>query len=218
MFIPLFKELKHGKFLLTHRKEYGVCGYQYGFLDNRSTWIIPHNIKSKFFLIEVIINDEVVKHYDLTIIDENTIKLEFSTPINGYVNLLVYNKNDSCPLPFAITLTPTPTPTPTPTLPLLVILNQSPPPAIVGENYSYQFTASGGLPPYRWILAGALPDGLTFNDILGTLVGIPEEIGEFMIRPSVVDSRPVTVMGLPKNLIVYDPTPTPTPSITPTNV
>lgn len=204
MFIPLFKEQKNGKFLISHKKEYKLCGYQYGFFEKKE-WIIPHNGNTKRFFLEVIIDNEIIKNYNLIILNYNTIKLEFSTIVTGYVNILLYNDDENnCKVPFSITLTPTPTPTPTPTLPLLSFINQSPVPGIVGQEYYYKFVATGGITPYSWTLAGSLPTGLNFDEVNGVLSGIPEESGEFLIRPILTDSRPATIMGLMKKIIIYE--------------
>ncbi|WP_408903604.1 putative Ig domain-containing protein [Methylobacterium radiotolerans] len=51
-------------------------------------------------------------------------------------------------------------------------------PGTVGQAYSAQFTASGGLGPYAYQIVGAaLPAGLTFDTTTGAIAGTPTESG-----------------------------------------
>ncbi len=51
-----------------------------------------------------------------------------------------------------------------------------------GVVYSYQFQASGGVPPYRFSLAqGALPPGVGLQDS-GSLSGVPGAVGTYQFR------------------------------------
>lgn len=53
------------------------------------------------------------------------------------------------------------------------------PQGIMGAEYSYTFTAAGGVGDTRWsVVQGALPRGLSLGDG-GTLAGVPEEVGTF---------------------------------------
>ena len=63
-----------------------------------------------------------------------------------------------------------------------VNLTPPPPPGVVGQPYSYTFTATG-YPPLTWIESGALPAGLTFNNSSGLLSG----------KPTLAGSNPITV-------------------------
>ncbi|NOZ02907.1 MAG: hypothetical protein GXP54_13620 [Deltaproteobacteria bacterium] len=72
----------------------------------------------------------------------------------------------------------------------LVILSKSPlPSATEGEDYSFQFKASGGTTPYGWmILNGALPAGLNLLSD-GALAGMPTNAhGVFDFKVRAVDA------------------------------
>lgn len=58
----------------------------------------------------------------------------------------------------------------------------------VGTFYSQSFSASGGLPPYRWSIAsGQIPAGLSF-DAAGALTGTPSSAGTYDFLVRVTDS------------------------------
>lgn len=60
---------------------------------------------------------------------------------------------------------------------------------MVGQPYSYQITASGGGPPYKWSLAlGQFPPGLSLNAQTGALTGIPTQAGMYSFTVQVEDS------------------------------
>ncbi|KJK55360.1 Ig domain-containing protein [Saccharothrix sp. ST-888] len=51
--------------------------------------------------------------------------------------------------------------------------SNAPPPALIGTPYQYALTATGGVPPYHWVLeSGALPPGLALTED-GQLFGTP---------------------------------------------
>jgi hypothetical protein len=59
---------------------------------------------------------------------------------------------------------------------------------VVGHSYSMTLTASGGTPPYRWMLAGGtLPSGLNFS-ANGTITGVPNSVGSTNFAIQVIDS------------------------------
>lgn len=65
--------------------------------------------------------------------------------------------------------------------------------ATAGAAFSFQFTASGGAPPFTWaIVSGALPSGLTLNSTTGLLSGTPGATGSFPFTVQVTDSRSQT--------------------------
>ena len=70
----------------------------------------------------------------------------------------------------------------------LSIVSKSPlPDAEEGTDYSFQFKALGGVPPYGWMLtSGALPKGLSITSD-GMLSGIPEEHGDFTFTMRAID-------------------------------
>lgn len=65
----------------------------------------------------------------------------------------------------------------------------SPPAAVIGQPYSFQFFVSGGTPPYTFVLEGALPTGLSMSSsglISGTTINT--ETDNFTV--TVTDSSP----------------------------
>lgn len=65
-------------------------------------------------------------------------------------------------------------------------------PGTVGLTYSQTFSATGGIPPYRWVLTGSLPAGLTFEAGSATIVGTPQNTGSASFSVQVSDSVGVT--------------------------
>ncbi len=57
----------------------------------------------------------------------------------------------------------------------LAVTTRTLPPAVVGEGYSLQLTASGGMPPYSWTLLGSAPAGLVVTPS-GVFEGVPAVI------------------------------------------
>ncbi len=57
-----------------------------------------------------------------------------------------------------------------------------------GAAYSQTFTASGGIPPYKWAISGTLPAGLSLAATTGVLSGTPTQVGAFPITVQVTDS------------------------------
>ena len=73
-------------------------------------------------------------------------------------------------------------------VPALRIVTASPlPGGVTGTDYSQQFQAEGGRPPYTWSLAPAPPSGLAFSAD-GLLSGIPASAGSFTFTVTVTDS------------------------------
>jgi len=73
----------------------------------------------------------------------------------------------------------------------------APPSAIVGQAYSFTFTADGGgTPPYSWsIVAGSLPLGLTLNQFSGVVSGTPTAAGPFSFTIQLQDTSGATVLN-----------------------
>ncbi|NUQ34705.1 MAG: putative Ig domain-containing protein, partial [Planctomycetaceae bacterium] len=58
----------------------------------------------------------------------------------------------------------------------------------VGLAYSQSLSASGGVEPYTWSVAGGtLPDGLSLDDETGAISGTPEDADEFSLIVQVAD-------------------------------
>jgi len=71
----------------------------------------------------------------------------------------------------------------------LVITSTAPPEAIVGQAYSYQLTATGGVAPYTWTLASgfSLPAGVTLSST-GLISGTPTASGSVSFSVICTDS------------------------------
>jgi hypothetical protein len=71
---------------------------------------------------------------------------------------------------------------------LSIATNQMPA-AAVSVGYRSAIAVSGGVPPYQWrIISGSLPAGLSFDDVSGTIVGVPEAAENTSLVVSVADS------------------------------
>lgn len=82
------------------------------------------------------------------------------------------------------------------------------PGAAAGTPYSLQFSASGGVPGYRYaVTAGALPAGLSLDAGTGLLSGTPTVAGTFNVSVTVTDSTTGTpgTATVPYTLIVASP-------------
>lgn len=83
-------------------------------------------------------------------------------------------------------------------------------PVPYGAPFSQSFSASGGISPYTFALAGALPTGLSFDGTTGVLSGTASQTGSFLISVKATDSS--TGTGAPffvsaiYTLNVADPT------------
>jgi len=64
------------------------------------------------------------------------------------------------------------------------------PDGTLGAPYSYQMSASGGIPPYTWA-ANGLPGGLTIDPNSGTISGTPSMAGKVSPAVTVSDSTKV---------------------------
>ncbi|EOY5423323.1 autotransporter domain-containing protein [Cronobacter dublinensis] len=67
------------------------------------------------------------------------------------------------------------------------------PAGTTGSAWSQTFAVSGGTPPYRWQLSGALPAGLTFSD--GSLKGTPTTAGSSTFTLTATDANGVAVQA-----------------------
>jgi hypothetical protein len=70
----------------------------------------------------------------------------------------------------------------------LAVTTASLPATVVGQSYSQQLLASGGVGPYRWsVISGSLPVGLSLSTT-GLLSGKPTTVGQFSFTVQVTDS------------------------------
>jgi hypothetical protein len=76
----------------------------------------------------------------------------------------------------------------------LAITTATLPNGTLGTAYpATTLAASGGTGPYRWsVTAGALPGGLSLNDVTGVVSGTPAAVGSFTFTVTVTDSRNTT--------------------------
>ena len=67
------------------------------------------------------------------------------------------------------------------------------PQATAGKSYARSLSVTGGAPPYRWALSGALPAGLVFAD--GQISGIPQGSGNSAFSVAVTDASGHTLQA-----------------------
>jgi hypothetical protein len=78
-------------------------------------------------------------------------------------------------------------------LPALSITTVSPlPNGTVGVRYAQVLSAAAGNPPYRWLLSGAVPDGLQLDPGTGLLNGTPQTRGNYVLSVRVTDASGVS--------------------------
>jgi len=73
-------------------------------------------------------------------------------------------------------------------------ITSTPPGGQVGGGYTFQLTATGGVPPYTWAgdTSNPIPPGLTLSSS-GTISGTPTTAGKYSVDLSVTDSANTTV-------------------------
>ena len=67
------------------------------------------------------------------------------------------------------------------------------PQATAGKSYARSLSVTGGAPPYRWALSGALPAGLVFAD--GQISGVPQGSGNSAFSVAVTDASGHTLQA-----------------------
>jgi hypothetical protein len=91
--------------------------------------------------------------------------------------------------------------------PPLQITNGTPPNGTVGSAYNFQFTGSGGTPPYSWNLAsGSLPAGLMLNSSTGLLNGSPTTANTYNFTVQLVDSATQSVTSPSYSIVISSST------------
>ena len=73
----------------------------------------------------------------------------------------------------------------------LALSCNNPPDGVIGVAYDHFLIASGGVPPYvdYSVIAGALPDGLSLNNLTGEITGTPTLTGTFGFTVEVTDDN-----------------------------
>ena len=77
--------------------------------------------------------------------------------------------------------------------PTVTISPPASPEAPYGVALSRSFAATGGVAPYRYVLTGALPTGVSFDTTTGLLSGVPTQAGTFPFTVTATDARGVSV-------------------------
>jgi uncharacterized protein (TIGR03437 family) len=74
----------------------------------------------------------------------------------------------------------------------LLVLTESLPGGVLGQQYAERLIAGGGVTPYAWtVVSGVLPPGLTLQPD-GLVSGVPEALGSFPFTARVADSAQQT--------------------------
>ncbi|HEX8089664.1 MAG TPA: putative Ig domain-containing protein [Blastocatellia bacterium] len=91
-------------------------------------------------------------------------------------------------------------------MPQLLIRAVPPLEGLRGFPFSYQLIATGGQPPYTWMIAsGALPAGITLNAATGLISGTPSVSGTFAIGVGVRDQATVGTAAVIVQIKLIDP-------------
>jgi hypothetical protein len=76
----------------------------------------------------------------------------------------------------------------------------------VGQPYSAQLSAAGGVPPYTWTAVSGLPPGLSLGTGTGVVSGVPASEGEYSIKVEVTDSAdPAAITQATVDIVVNPP-------------
>lgn len=129
-FLNLVQDSATGNYILQNLDAPILCPFQYIQVYPATIWTIVHNRNSMQMVVQVYINNKLVKTNPITFVDKNTIQIIFPVAVSGFLNAAVYTTNSNCvPLP---TLSPTPTITPTtsPTPSTTPTLSASPTPTL----------------------------------------------------------------------------------------
>lgn len=140
-------------------------------------------------------------------LDPTTGVLRGAPPIRGTFHFTVRvsdTAGSSAVKDFSVVITP-------PSLTLAA--GAAPPPGAVAAPYNHtiQAIATGGTPPFRWSIAGALPPGLAFAADTMTLSGVPQVAGSFSFALQVSDSsqqtasRSLVIVIAPASLSIAGP-------------
>ncbi|MEP6539550.1 MAG: ice-binding family protein [Bryobacteraceae bacterium] len=86
--------------------------------------------------------------------------------------------------------------------------------AQTGIAYNSVITATGGVPPYAFLITGLLPPGLSLSPITGTLSGTPTAAGTFTFVANVLDNTATSASSTCSIAISTPVIPPATPSLT----
>lgn len=90
---------------------------------------------------------------------------------------------------------------------LLLVISGHAPDGEVGTAYTFTYTVSGGLAPYKFTKNGNLPPGLSFNTSTGTISGTPTLPGTYPFYVYVNDSQsPMAADGVADTIRIDDAT------------
>ncbi len=71
--------------------------------------------------------------------------------------------------------------------PKLLLVTSAMPGAIAGVGYTFQFTGTGGVPPYTWSITG-LPAGLNYSASTGVVSGTAQSSGTANVTVVLTDT------------------------------
>lgn len=91
-----------------------LCPFQYTQQYPSNVWTVVHNRNSTQMVVQVFVNNRLVKTDPVKFLDTNTLQITFPNPVSGFLNAAVYTTSSHCvPLPSP---TPTPTASPSPSI------------------------------------------------------------------------------------------------------
>jgi len=85
------------------------------------------------------------------------------------------------------------------------VTTSSLPDGTVNLAYNQTLSATGGLPPYSWlVISGGMPDGLTLDSSTGVISGIPTATGTYNFTARVTDAN-ASMSDKALSITVYEP-------------
>lgn len=111
--LKLYKDLKTGNFTVMDTHDPILCPFQYIQSSPSTEWIISHKRNTFNLIVQVFVNNRMIKPHDVQFTDANTMKLVFTIPVSGVANIASYTSDVNCIPLVTPTVTPTNTMTPT---------------------------------------------------------------------------------------------------------
>jgi len=112
-----FKSKTDGSNFLSDNEGNTLCAFSFTQVVSSDEWVINHNNDSTIIAIQIFIGGELVEPDEIIINDSNTFTVQFSTPLTGVVNFMLFKVGTSVCVEItptqAATVTPTPAITPT---------------------------------------------------------------------------------------------------------